>query len=314
MRRALILGIGGQDGSYLADVLLGQGCEVHGLHRHSSVDNLRRIDRVRDRVTLHPGDVTDDSLGRVIRRVRPTEIYNEADQDCPGWSFQDPLYSMEVTAKAVFNLLEAVREIDPTIKVFQPVSSTMFGDSPPPQNEDTRINPQSPYAVAKAASWHTARYYRTVHGLRVWTGILYNHDSPRRNRGYLLQDMARACVRIARGTETRLRVGNPRMIVDVGYARDYMEGVVKMMQATEPDDFVFSSGRPMSIGEIAERTLKLVGAEAEIVVDPSLMRPGPQPTLFGDNEKSRRTFGFDPWTSFDSLMQLILEACWKEER
>lgn len=240
MKRALVLGIGGQDGSYLADILVERGVEVHGMLRHSSGDNRRRIGHLDGKVRLHSGDLTDFcSLQRVVIDADPEWVFNEADQDHVGYSKLTPLYSAQVTYGGVANLLEVLR-LDPTLrecedkgrvswgrKLFQPLSATMFGDCPAPQDESTPLNPASPYACAKAGAWHLCRHYRREHGLDVRCAIMYSHDSPRRGGDYLLQ-------RIARGEKIG---GDLSTVVDIGYAREYMEAAVRIMELPTADKF-----------------------------------------------------------------------------
>ena len=313
MKRALILGIGGQDGSYLADILLERGYTVHGLHRHSSVDNLHRIRSIKSKLLLHRGDITDhNATSSLIREIHPSEIYNVADQDSVPWSFSLPTRTFDVTTTAVANILETICQFDLSIKVFQPVSAVMFGDAPFPQTEDTPINPLSPYGVAKAATYHLCRYYRQVHDVQVWTGILYNHDSPRRSPGYLLQELAYQAVQVARGREKRIRVGDPHMIVDIGFARDYMEGAVDMLKSPLPHDAILASGSARDIHSIVLEALHIVNSDAGIVQDTSLLRPGPKVTLVGDNMRALWNFRFKPKTSFTELLRSIIDKLWEQ--
>lgn len=312
-RRALILGINGQDGSFLADILLGKGYEVHGLYRRSSVDNLWRLRHISKSIQLHPGDLSDiSSVGRVIAEVYPQEIYNEADQDHVGWSYHTPVLSMGITAGAVAGILELVREINPRIRVFQPVSATMFGDAPPPQNEATEFNPQSPYACAKLAAYYLARYYRQAHGMFVSTAILFNHDSPRRcGQGYLLHDICSAAIRVAHGQQQNVAVGDLDMIVDIGYAREYMEAAWNILQLPAPDDFVIGSGTAPTIRYMATEALRQVGVpspESRLEINPAFLRPGKQPSLRSDISKARAAFGFCPKVDIGELITILLDS------
>ena len=304
MSVALILGIGGQDGSYLADILLERGCAVHGLYRHSSVNNLTRIEHIRDRVTLHQGDITDpSSVLRVLQTVGPDEVYNEADQDHVGYSLDTPGVSFDVTARATATTLEMVRLVDKSIRFFQPCSATMFGDAPSPQDENTPHNPQSPYACAKTAAYHLARYYRQAYGMFVSTAIMYNHDSPRRDGEYLLHQICRQALN---GSE--IVVGDPGMVVDIGYARDYMAGAVDILQQKKPDDFILASGLCYTIHAIAGRVTTILRQSSYTVrADKTLLRPGKQPTLVGDIGKAYRAFRFSPDCSMNNLLSMILE-------
>lgn len=309
-KRALILGIGGQDGSYLADLLLDKGYEVHGLYRHSSYDNLKRIEHCRGRLTLHQGDITDiQSVKNVFLDCSPDEIYNVADQDHIGWSLKTPSVSWDVTAKAPAMILEMLKDYDRDIRFFQPVSSTIFGDASAPQDEETPFNPMSPYAVAKAAVYHAARYYRQVYGMFVAVGIMYNHDSPRRcNQGYLLHEICSSVKRVLRGEQSIVEVGDPEMTVDIGYAEDYMVAAWRMLQMDEPGDYVIASGEPMSINDLVLKAMYVVGVAAPVVSNPELLRPGKQPRLVGDASKAKDGLGWWPRTTLHGLIASIMEV------
>ena len=281
-KRALVIGCGGQDGSFLCEILLEKGFTVHGLYRHCSYDNLRRIAHVRDRLTLHEGDVLDAvSLHAVLAEVRPHEIYNEADIDKVSFSVKAPAVVLRVGVEAVAVLLEAVRVNCPEARVFQPVSATMFGDAAAPQDEETAFNPQSPYACAKVAAYHLARHYRHAHNLFISTAILYNHDSPRRGPGYLLQ-------RIARGEKLW---GTLEDVVDIGYAREYMEAAWKMLQLDAPDDFVLGTGKGYRIADLLYER-----------------RPEPVESSKGlraNTAKAWKAFGFCPQRDAFGVLEMI---------
>lgn len=287
-KTALILGVGGQDGSYLAELLLEKGYHVHGFYRRSSVDNLARLTPfVRSRVTLHKGDLAEPlTVRRAVAVSAPDEIYNLADQDHVGWSYAVPGYNMDVTARAVMNLLEIVKDAAPCARLFQPVSATIFGDAPAPQNEETPTNPQSPYAIAKAACLAACRYYRIYHGLWVSCGIMYNHDSPRRQGDYLLHKIARTAVEIARGKADKMVLGCLKQQVDIGWAPEYVDAMWRMLQHREPDDFVIGSGVGWEIGRIADSARLSAGCgTAPIEVDPAFARPGDS-CLIADSYKA----------------------------
>jgi len=313
VKRALILGIGGQDGSYLADILLEKGYEVHGLIRRSSLDNTTRIKHILDQVILHRGDLTDyGSLENAVVVSNPDEIYNEADQDAVGWSRQVPSYNYDVTFKAVGNLLEIIKRFAPNARVFQPASATMFQGSPYPQDENTPLTPQSPYACAKAGAYHLARYYRQSHGLFVSTGILYNHDSPRRSEDYLVHKICKSAIRIAKGEQDKMRLGNLDHLVDIGHAREFMEAAWSMLQLDQPDDFVIATGISYSVGGLACSALEQVGitdTPSRLEVDPAFVpksgRTGP--SLIGNIDKARLEFGFNPKLHGFMLINSILE-------
>lgn len=304
-RRVLILGITGQDGSYLADLLLEKGCEVHGLVRHSSSypDNLWRIEHALDRLTLHSGDLTDPaSVYRIIDEVRPAELYNEADQDHVGTSYATPAYSMDVTAGAVARTLEAVRRIDPAIRVFQPVSATMFGTTPPPQNEGSAFAPQSPYAVAKVSAYYLCQHFRREYGMFVSTATLFNHDSPRRVGDYLLHKLCRAAVR-----GEPLALGCLDQRVDIGYAPEYVAAMHRLMQLDQPADVVLSSGDTWTIRELARHAYAAVGLDFEQYVTEAPYRPGPVPYLFGDSRKATKLIGWKPTIRVDHILDLLID-------
>lgn len=294
MKRALILGIGGQDGSYLADILLEQGWVVHGMHRRSSVDNLARIAHCRDRVKLWQGDLLDlASLVKALDGAEPNVVFNEADQDHVGWSKECALYSASVTYGGVANLLEAIRwtacRLPIGCKLFQPLSATMFGDCPAPQDELTPLAPNSPYACAKAGAWHLCRHYRREHGLDVRCAIMFNHDSPRRGGEYLLQ-------RIAHGQKID---GDLSTVVDIGYAREYMEAAVKIMELPPPQndffqhDYALGTGMGYTIG-------RLLGDLA--------MPVNMGNCLFANCAKAKRAFGWNPKHDAMSVLGMIREA------
>lgn len=253
MKRVLILGIGGQDGSLLADNLLARGgYEVHGLVRRSSTGNLRNIAHLEGKVTLHRGDLSDPlSIHKTILRADPHCVYNLADQDHVGWSDSHVGYNLDVTAGAVGRLLESVKTINGGIRVFQACSATMYGPREEPITEDTPLNPQSPYACAKACAYHLCRMYRQRYGIFVACGILFNHDSPRRSPDYLPQQIARQAVEVLRGKRERIELRGPNARVDVGWAPEYVEAMRLICEAEKPDDFVVGTGVSVRIAELA---------------------------------------------------------------
>ena len=316
-KRALIFGIGGQGGSYLAEILLDQGYEIHGLVRHSSVDNLVRIRHLLDKVTLHRGDFTDaNSVERSIFDSQPDEVYNLADQDAVNWSRTAPNYQYNVTFSAVGQMLELIRSyITPRTKIFQPVSATMFQGAPYPQNESTPLTPQSPYACAKAGAFHLCRYYRETHGMFVSCGIMFNHDSPRRSEDYLVHKICRSALRIARGEQETLSLGNLEHLVDVGHAREFMGAAVAMLQRPFPADYVIATGVPHSIGELAVEAIVLAEHRRsktelkEIITEnPDYTPKGGKvhPPLIGDITKAQAELGFFPRLHGRELVKSII--------
>ena len=303
-KRALILGIGGQDASYLADILLEQGVEVHGMYRRSSTDNLSRIRHCRDKLHLHQGDMHDEgSVWRALEAARDDmvdgdtfKIYNEADQDSVNWSFHTPSLNYDITFAAVGRLFELIRWHCPFAKVFQPCSAMMFGNATEcPQTETTPFNPQSPYACAKVGAFYLSKFYRDVHGLHITTGILYNHDSPRRSEEYLLNKICRSAVRIKRGLQKELLLGDLDQRVAIASARECMDAVVRLLQLPYASDYVIGSNNSCKIGSIVSYALTgslanfvdgmILGYEDRVKIDPKFSRPGKQQTLVADHQK-----------------------------
>ena len=292
MKKALITGVTGQDGSYLADILLERGYEVHGLYRRVSQGNFKNIDHIIKaepvEFHLHKGDITDaSSVLRVIREVQPDELYHMADQDNVGWSYETPWLSSELTAKSVGTVLELVRTYCRDCRVFIPCSATMFGAAEFPQTELTQFAPQSPYAVAKVAAYYWAQYYRETHKLHVVTGIMYNHDSPRRQGDYLLHKICRGVV-----NGEAIELGDPSQRVDIGDAKEYMEVVHEMMQLPLPDFYVLGTGEAPTIGDVVNfvRAHSLGGNLSVRWGHPD--RPGAPPALSPDTTKLQRALGW----------------------
>lgn len=318
MKRALILGVGGQDGSYLARILLERGYDVHGLYRRTSVDNLWRIRDLRDRIRLHRGDLLDGaSIERVIVAVQPDAIYNMADQDHVSYSRETPQVSIDITAGAVQRLLETVVSLNPKIKVFQPVSATIFGKSEPPQHEGTPLNPMSPYACAKACALHFCRYYRRWGAAQVTCGIMFNHESEVRGPDYLIQRLIGQVKCLKRNRQgnpldgsAKVRVANPNMIVDIGYAPEFMECVVDLMERDIlPDDYCIGTGRRISVWGLAHAVLTAFGFKdpdlwIEICTDPKFAH---EPTLIANALKLVNTIGRFPCINGQDLIQKLLD-------
>ena len=325
VKKALILGVTGQDGSYLAEILLDKGYEVHGMVRRSATGNTRNIDHlIRDaelfnrRFFLCRGDLADPiSLYRIINSVKPQEIYNEADQDHVGWSYDIVGYSMDITGAAVGRILEIIRQVDPTIRYFQPCTSNMFGKTDSTcQTETTPFNPQSPYACAKVMAYYLTRYYREAFGIFASTAILYNHESPRRTPEYVTRKITQSVARIACGKQDKLVLGDLSARIDWGYAREFMEAAWKMLQIDTPDDFVIATGEAHSVREFVDEAFSIVNLKPEdyVVIDQSLLRPTKTSTLIGDTTKARERFGFAPKVKFKELVKLMMEADLQVER
>lgn len=309
--KALILGITGQDGSYLAEILLEKGYEVHGLIRRSATGNTKNIDHILDRITLHRGDLADTpSLFRIIAVVRPQEIYNEADQDHAGWSYDLVDYASDITGAAPGRILEIIRQTDPGIKFFQPLTSNMFGlTESSTQNEETPLMPQSPYACAKVYAWMLTKYYRQVHGIFASTAIFFNHESPRRTASYVTRKITKAAVRISQGMQKKLLLGDVEARLDFGYAKEYMEAAWNILQCEHADDFVIGTGEAHSVRAFAEEAFRTVGLSAakHVEIDPKLLRPGKTSTLIADYDKAQRVFGFTPKVRYKELVRLMVE-------
>lgn len=321
MPKALLTGITGQDGSFLAEFLLSKGYEVHGVVRRASVFNTDRIDHVyRDphdpeaRLFLHYGDLTDaSSLRRILELVQPDEVYNLGAQSHVKVSFDEPEYTADVDALGALRLLEAVRDVQQRtghqIKVYQAGSSEMFGSSPPPQSEVTPFHPRSPYAVAKVyAYWQTVNY-REAYGLFACNGILFNHESERRGETFVTRKVTRAATRIKLGLQDKLYLGNLDARRDWGYAKDYVEAMWLMLQQDTADDYVIATGETHSVREFVERVFDRLGLDWRryVEVDPRYFRPAEVDVLLGDATKARRKLGWKPRVTFEQLIEIMVD-------
>ncbi len=310
--RALITGITGQDGSYLAELLLEKGYEVHGMVRRSSTENFERIEHLRDRIVLHQADLLDQlSLIRLLEEVQPRELYNLAAQSFVPTSWKQPLLTGEFTALGVTRLLEAVRLVDPQIRFFQASSSEMFGSvKEEPQNEQTPFWPRSPYAVAKVYGHFITINYRESYGLFACSGISFNHESPRRGKEFVTRKVTDAVARIKLGLLDRLKLGNLQARRDWGYAGDYVRAFWLMLQQEEPDDYVIATGVQHSVQELVEIAFDHVGLDWQkyVQVDQGLFRPAEVNSLRGDASKAQRKLGWEPTVSFEQLVQMMVDA------
>lgn len=312
---AFITGITGQDGSYLAELLLAKGYVVHGLVRRSSDLNTHRIDRLqlnRD-AYLHYGDLSDaSSLHAVLARVRPDEIYNLAAQSHVRVSFDIPEYTTDITALGVLRLLEAMRECCPKAKFYQASSSEMFGNSAKvPQNEDTPLHPESPYAIAKVFAHDTARRYRDAYGMFIACGILFNHESPRRGENFVTRKITLGVARIAKGLQKTIALGNLDAKRDWGYAPEYCEAIVRMLQQKTPDDFVIATGQTHTVREFVQKAFAAVGIKnwkKHIMIDERYYRPNEVHVLRGDASKAKKILHWKPQVTFSRLVQLMVKA------
>jgi GDPmannose 4,6-dehydratase len=309
---ALITGITGQDGSYLAEFLLERGYEVHGLVRRSSTETFDRIAHLRDRVQLHQADLLDQSsLVAALREVQPAEVYNLAAQSFVPTSWLQPSLTGEFTALGVTRVLDAIRMVDPGMRFYQASSSEMYGRAVEvPQNEATPFYPRSPYAVAKAyGHWITVNY-RESYGLFAVSGILFNHESPRRGREFVTRKISEAAARIKLGLADELRLGNLEAKRDWGYALEYVEAMWQMLQASEPSDFVVGTGVHHSVRQCVEFAFAHVGLDPDDFVrtDATLIRPAEVDTLLADPTKAREQLGWRARTSFEELVRIMVEA------
>ncbi|HRX79577.1 MAG: GDP-mannose 4,6-dehydratase [Planctomycetaceae bacterium] len=311
-RRALITGITGQDGAYLARFLLERGYEVHGVVRRSSTETFERINSVRDQVHLHQADLLDQlSLVRVVEKSRPQEVYNLAAQSFVPTSFDQPLLTGEFTALGVTRVLEAIRLVDPTIRFYQASSSEMFGKvQEEPQTERTPLWPRSPYGVAKVyGHWITVNY-RESYDLFACSGILFNHESPLRGKEFVTRKISDAVARIKLGRQSTLQLGNLDAKRDWGFAGDYVRAMWMMLQQDAPDDFVIATGVKHSVSDFCEVAFGHVGLEWQnyVETDPALLRPADVNTLCGDPQKARERLGWEPEVSFAHLVRMMVDA------
>ena len=311
-RKALITGVTGQDGSYLAEFLLQKGYEVHGMVRRASTENFERIDRLHDRIQLHQGDLLDQlSIVTIIQEIRPHEVYNFAAQSFVPTSWSQPLLTAEFTALGVTRVLEAVRLVDPSIRFYQASSSEMFGNvREEPQTEQTPFWPRSPYGVAKVyGHWITVNY-RESYGIFACSGILFNHESPLRGREFVSRKVTNAVARIKFGLQEKLIMGNLDAMRDWGFASDYIQAAWRMLQQDKPDDYVVATGVKHSVRELVELAFSHAGLDWQkhVVTDPTLFRPAEVNTLRGDASKARRVLGWAPKVSFAELIRMMVNA------
>jgi GDPmannose 4,6-dehydratase len=311
-RRALITGITGQDGSYLAEFLLQQGYEVHGMIRRSSTDHCQRISHLLDQINLHQGDLTDQlSLIRILEEVAPEEVYNLAAQSFVPASFQQPLLTAEMTGLGVTRVLEAIRQVAPEARFYQASSSEMFGSvQQTPQDEQTPFWPRSPYGVAKAyGHWLTVNY-RESYDLFAVSGILFNHESPRRGLEFVTRKITNTVARIKLGLQQELRLGNLEASRDWGFAGDYVRAMWSMLQQDKPDSFVIATGQSHSVKDFCRHAFEHVDLDWEdhVQVDPEFFRPADVHTLRGNPAKAQRLLGWEPEVNFRQLVEMMVDA------
>ena len=322
-KRALVTGITGQDGSYLAELLLEKEYEVHGLIRRSSSINTHRIDHLYEdphvvdrRLILHYGDMSDSArLARLIDEVRPSEVYNLGAQSHVKVSFEAPEYTSDVDALGTLRLLEAIYHCDPSIRLYQASTSELFGSAPPPQNESTPFHPRSPYGVSKSFAYWIVVNYREAYGMFASNGILFNHESPRRGETFVTRKITRAVASIVAGRQKALYLGNLDARRDWGYAPDYVRAMWMMLQRPEAMDLVFATGEQHSVREFAQLAFSLVGLDWSkyVKIDKAYLRPAEVDTLLGDAARARELLGWRPTVSFAELVRLMVEADIKAE-
>ncbi len=317
-KKALITGISGQDGSYLAELLLDKGYEVHGIIRRSSSFNTHRIDHLyRDpheagvRLFNHYADLADPvALSRLLYELQPDEIYHLGAQSHVRVSFEIPVYTFDVTGLGTLRLLEAMRETGVAPRFYQASSSEMFGSAPPPQSESTPFHPRSPYGVAKAAAFWAAVNYREAYGMFIVNGILFNHESPRRGETFVTRKITRAVARISAGLQDKLYLGNLDARRDWGYAPDFVEAMWRMLQAPEADDYVVATGEQHTVREFCELAFSQVDLDwnAHVEIDRRYFRPAEVDSLLGDSTKVRGKLGWEPTVGFQELVRLMVDA------
>ncbi len=342
MKKALITGITGQDGSYLTELLLNKGYEVHGLIRRSSSFNTGRIDHLfKDfheknvRLFLHFGDLTDGSnIAKLIEQIKPDEIYNLGAQSHVRVSFDMPVYTGDVTGLGTLRILEAIRDSGVKTKLYQASSSEMFGKViETPQNENTPFYPRSPYGCAKVYAYWITKNYRESYGLFACNGILFNHESPRRGETFVTKKITKGLSRIKLGLDSKLYLGNLEAKRDWGYAKDYVECMWLMLQQEKPDDYVVATGETHSVREFIEKSCEILGIDLEwkgkgldekgidkktnkpiIEIDPIYFRPTEVDLLIGDSSKAKRILGWSPKTKFSELTKLMIDYDFKDEK
>jgi GDPmannose 4,6-dehydratase len=318
MKKAFITGITGQDGSYLAELLLDKGYEVHGLIRRSSTFNTDRIDHLykdfhdpEARMYLHYGDLSVSShLIKLLYDIRPDEIYHLGAQSHVRVSFDMPEYTSDVTGLGTLRMLEAIRKTGIQTRFYQASSSEMFGATPPPQSEQTPFEPQSPYAAAKVYSYYVVKNYRKAYSIFASNGILFNHESPRRGETFVTRKITRAAARIRLGLQDKLYLGNLEAKRDWGFAGDFVKSMWLMLQQDEPDDYIIATGENHSVREFAEKVFQKLDLDWEeyIAIDQRYFRPTEVDVLLGDYRKAQEKLGWKPKVGFDQLIDMMVEA------
>lgn len=311
-KRALITGITGQDGSYLAELLLDKGYEVHGTYRRSSSPSFGRIEHILDSIELHQSDLSDQaSLSNLIQQVRPTEVYNLAAQSFVGTSWSQVVVTGDITGLGTARVLEAIRSVDPSIRFYQASSSEMFGlVHETPQRETTPLHPRSPYGVAKVYGHYLTINYRESYDMFACSGILFNHESPRRGLEFVTRKITMAAARIKLGLQNELRLGNLDAQRDWGFAGDYVEAMWMMLQQEKPEDFVISTGVTVRVGDFVNLAFQEIGLDPAdyVVIDPKFYRPAEVDLLLGDCTKATEKLGWKPKTDVQQLAKMMVES------
>ena len=311
-RTALITGVTGQDGSYLADFLLEKGYKVHGMVRRASTENFERINHLRDKIELHQAALLDElSLIELMQKVKPDEIYNLAAMSFVPTSWTQPILTSEYTAVGVVRMLEAMRRVCPQARLYQASSSEMFGHvRETPQTENTPFYPRSPYGVAKVFGHYITINYRESYDLFAVSGILFNHESPRRGKEFVTRKVTDGVARIKLGLQQTISMGNLDAKRDWGFAGDYVRAMWMMLQADKPDDYVIATGATHTVRELCEVAFSHVGLdwEAHVQIDPRFIRPAEVELLLGDSSKARRVLGWKPTVDFEGLVKMMVDA------
>jgi GDPmannose 4,6-dehydratase len=312
MKKALVTGCNGQDGSFLMELLLEKGYEVHGITRRTSQPLHENISHLIDKITLHPADMTDaGSLRQAIQKSMPDEIYNLAGMSQVRWSYDVPSMTMDVNCGGLLRIIEAVRHLGLDCKIYQACSSEMFGKvQETPQTEKTPFYPRSPYGVSKAAAYYMARVYRESYGMKIYCGFLFNHESERRGDEFLSRKVCKAVAEIKNGLREKLILGNLDAKRDFGYAKEYVDWIWRIMQHDTPDDFVIATGETHSVKEWVEKAFHHAGIENwedYVEYDKSLTRPAEVDLLIGDATKSKTILGFEPKVKFDELVKIMTD-------
>ncbi|MAJ22848.1 MAG: GDP-mannose 4,6-dehydratase [Candidatus Pelagibacter sp. TMED64] len=332
---ALIVGITGQDGSYLADFLLSKGYQVHGLQRRASTSNTQNIEhlnldvKTQKNVHLHYGDLTDSSsLNKIVHFCKPDEIYNIGAQSHVHTSFQMPLFTSNVNALGTIRLLDVIKNINPDTKFYQASTSELFGDAlESPQTEKTPFNPRSPYAISKLSSFHFVKNYREAFKIFACNGILFNHESPRRGQTFVSRKITRAVAEIYKGNKEKIYLGNLNAKRDWGYAKEYVEAMWLMLQKKEPDDFIIATGKNYSVRDFVEKAFSYINIDLVwegkddqekginkknnkvlVEIDPYYYRPTEVNSLVGDFSKAQKTLGWKPKVQFNELVEIMMRA------